>query len=96
MHIAVSRFVVTGGGGGGMSAPADSPPPTSQGMEVTQVVGFLPPPPGVSLGVVVSSYNNEFQMTVNADVESAGDAQPLLAAAEGELREIIMQRGVGG
>ena len=62
------------------------------GMEVTQVVGFLPPPPGVSLGIVVSSYRGDFQLTVNADMLSAGDARPLLESIEAEMGDVVYGR----
>ena len=37
------------------------------GREIKQIVGFLPPPPGCPLGVAVTSYCDELQLSVNAN-----------------------------
>jgi hypothetical protein len=37
------------------------------GHEVTQIVGFLPPPPGCPVGIAVTSYRGSLQLSVNAD-----------------------------
>ena len=40
------------------------------GREVKQIVGFLPPPPGCPLGVAVTSYRGQLQVSVNANKQT--------------------------
>lgn len=59
------------------------------GHPIKQIVGFVPPPPGVPLGIVISSYAGKLQLSVAADQNVVGDAQPLLRAIEAHLQELI-------
>lgn len=40
------------------------------GREVKQIVGFLPPPPGCPIGVAVTSYRDQLQVSVNANKQT--------------------------
>jgi len=42
------------------------------GLRVSRIVGFLPPPPGVPLGVAVTSYCGNLQVSMNCDKASLG------------------------
>ena len=56
------------------------------GHTVTEINGMLPPPPGVPLGVVVSSYDGRLVFSVNADAQAVGDAKSILAAIESSVK----------
>jgi hypothetical protein len=40
------------------------------GKEVKQIVGFLPPPPGCPIGIAVTSYRGQLQLSVNASKQT--------------------------
>jgi hypothetical protein len=49
------------------------------GCRVEQVVGFVPPPPSVPIGVVVMSYNGKITITLNGDRRAVPDGEVFLS-----------------
>jgi len=48
------------------------------GRTVESVVGFVPPPPGVPIGIVVQSYAGGVSLTCNADKNVVPDSDKFL------------------
>ena len=66
------------------------------GHRVTQIVGFLPPPNGCTLGVAVTSYQGKLQLSINADASALQRYQRPWPAAEGSEEKALSSLAVGG
>jgi len=62
-----------------------------EGRPVHAVLGFLPLPAGVPVGLVVKSYNNEISLTVTAEEYAVPDAEQFLGWCKEEY-EFLKQR----
>ena len=62
-----------------------------EGRPVHAVLGFLPLPAGVPVGLVVKSYNNEISLTVTAEEYAVPDADQFLGWVKEEY-EFLKQR----
>ncbi|KAG7357498.1 putative wax ester synthase/diacylglycerol acyltransferase [Nitzschia inconspicua] len=61
------------------------------GRPVQTTLGFLPLPPGIPLGVVVSSYNQQISLTVTAEPWAVPDADQFLLWAQEEFQILKAQ-----
>ena len=57
------------------------------GGAMTQMAGFLPPPPGVSLGVVVATFEGRVQLSVASDTAQLASAEELLQLVMREVED---------
>ena len=64
------------------------------GRKVETVAGFLPPPPGCPIGVVVQSYDGRISITCNADARAVPDADKFLGFVLDEFYNIAKEAGV--
>ena len=69
------------------------------GRRVERVCGFVPPPPGVPIGVVVGSYGGKVTITVNADARCVEDGEKFLGWVLEEVRALaeeqkLLKKGV--
>jgi len=61
-----------------------------EGRKVEQVVGFVPPPPGVGIGVVIMSYDGRITISVNGDRRAVPNADIFLAWVTEEYRKLAI------
>jgi len=66
-----------------------------EGRSIRALLGFLPLPAGVPVGVVVGSYNNEITLTVTAEEYAVPDADKFLCWVEDEY-ELLKRRAATG
>ncbi|GMH90190.1 hypothetical protein TrST_g12937 [Triparma strigata] len=87
--VAVASMGLKFGIGGACVAISNVRGPESKlhidGRTVENVVGFVPPPPGVPIGVVVQSYNGGVCLSVNGDGRCVPDGDKFLAWVLQEL-----------
>ena len=57
--------------------------------------GFVPPPPGVPIGVALASVGGEITLTVNADARAIPDARAFLGRVLDEFEALRCEAGVG-
>ena len=85
----VARMGLKFGIGGSCVAISNVRGPESKlhidGRTVENVVGFVPPPPGVPIGVVVQSYNGGVCLSVNGDGRCVPDGDKFLGWVLQEL-----------
>mmetsp|Transcript_18626 Transcript_18626/g.37336 ORF Transcript_18626/g.37336 Transcript_18626/m.37336 type:complete len:559 (+) Transcript_18626:231-1907(+) len=65
------------------------------GRRVESVRGFVPPPPGVPVGVVVGSYAGRLGLTVNADGRVVEDGERFLGWVVEEVRALQQEYNAG-
>jgi len=61
-----------------------------KGRKVEQLVGFVPPPPSVPIGVVIMSYNGKITLTLNADKRCVPDADKFVGWVLEEYRKLVL------